>query len=44
MNLNEFDKQNHIKNLLRVNGLTFGLYFATFFTVLGTLMVNIILL
>jgi len=38
------DRENHIKNLLRVNGLTFGLYFATFFTVLGTLMLMTVIL
>jgi len=33
------DRENHIKNLLRVNGLTFGIYFGSFFSVLGSLMV-----
>lgn len=32
--------QIHAKNLLRVNGLTFGLYFGSFFIVLGSMMVT----
>lgn len=31
--------QIHARNLLRVNGLTFGLYFGSFFIVLGSMMV-----
>ena len=32
------------RNLLRVNGLTFGVYFGTFFLVLGSMMVTTCLL
>ncbi|XP_046440757.1 ABC-type organic anion transporter ABCA8-like [Daphnia pulex] len=34
------DREIHAKNLLRVNGLSFGQYFGSFFIVLGSMMVT----
>ncbi|XP_045030700.1 ABC-type organic anion transporter ABCA8 [Daphnia magna] len=34
------DREIHAKNLLRVNGLTFGQYYGSFFIVLGSMMVT----
>nr|QST14978.1 ABCA5 protein [Diaphanosoma celebensis] len=38
------DREVHAKNLLRVNGLSFGMYFGSFFIVLGSMMVTTCLL